>query len=354
MNSRERMLTVLRHELPDRVPLMELWIDPVVVHAILPGASSNELAAHLGMDVVTVPTMIYADSEIEWVDRDQGLFRDKWGALQALTHDAVPVPAKPPRIETDKDLAGYIPPDPRQSPVVGEVRALKQLFPAGEKAIAVVGESGWAPAVYLRGGLENLLMDLALRPGFAKELMRIGMAYYTELYRLAIAAGADIVLLGDDYADKRSTMMSPAHFEDVVLPGDAAVVAAIKDAGGYCIKHTDGNITGIMDMLVGTGLDALGPLEPVPGMELAKIAKRYDGRLTVMGNVDVDLLSRGSAAEVVAETKRLLAQVSANSPHIMSSGNSIASSVSPDNFVAMVNTTLEFGNYPIDVARLQQ
>ena len=35
-------------------------------------------------------------------------------------------------------------------------------------------EAGWAPAVFLRGGLENLFLDLALRPQFAKDLMGIG------------------------------------------------------------------------------------------------------------------------------------------------------------------------------------
>ena len=46
-------------------------------------------------------------------------------------------------------------PDPADSPVTEKIRKLKERYPNGEKAIAVVGESGWSPAVYLRGGLEN-------------------------------------------------------------------------------------------------------------------------------------------------------------------------------------------------------
>jgi uroporphyrinogen decarboxylase len=220
---------------------------------------------------------------------------------------------------------------------------LKARYP--DKAVAVVGESGWAPAVYLRGGIENLFLDLAERPQFAKDLMSIGASYYAELYSLA---GADVVFLGDDYSDNRGPMMSPQMFEEIILPHDAAVVAAIKKAGAYCIKHTDGDIRKIMDQLVGTGLDALGPLQDVPGMELDKILERYHGRITVMGNVPVDLLARGTVEEVVAATKRLFRDVSAKGPHIMSSGNTIASCVRPENFVAMVRTTQEFGKYPIN------
>jgi len=352
VNSQERIAAVLEHRLPDRVPLAELWIDPAIVGAIQPGGDWNELIDYLEMDVVTVPTMIYDDHEVEWVDRRKRIFRDKWGALQTSRHDGVPVPVKPPRIETAEDLVSYRPPDPANSPVIEKIRKLKQRYPHGEKAICCVGESGWAPAVFLRGGLENLLLDFALRPDFVKDLMKIGTEYYCELYRLAVPAGADVVLLGDDYSDKNGPMMSPKQFVDLILPSDAAVVSAVKRAGAYCIKHTDGDIRMIMDHLVETGLDCLGPLEPVAGMELAPILDRYPGKITVMGNLSVDLLSRGSEEDVVREVKRTLATVSATGPHIMSSANTITSSVKPENFLAMINTTKEFGQYPIDAERL--
>jgi len=224
---------------------------------------------------------------------------------------------------------------------------LRARFP--DKAIAVVGEAGWAPAVFLRGGMENLLLDFALRPEFAKELISIGATYYAELFPLTVAAGADVVFLGDDYSDKNGPMMSPAMFEELILPYDRAVVRAIKEAGAYCIKHTDGDIRKIMDWLVDTGIDALGPLEDVPGMEMDKILERYPGRITVMGNLSVDLLSRGSVEQVVSATKRLLSEVSAKGPHIISSGNTISSSVQPENFLAMVKTAQQYGVYPIRI-----
>lgn len=352
MNSRQRILAVLEHRLPDRVPLGELWIDPGVVRAILPGGDWNDLAEHLDLDLVTAHTMIYADDEVEWVDPVKRIFRDKWGALQIGRHDGVPVPARPPRIEGPEDLARYRAPDPAQSPVIEKIRRLKEKYPDGRKAICCVGESGWAPAVYLRGGLENLLLDFGLRPEFVADLLKIGTEYYCELFPRVIAAGADVILLGDDYSDKKGPMISPRQFDELVLPCDAAVVASIHRAGGRVIKHTDGDIRKILDMLVGAGVDALGPLEPVPGMELAPILERYPGRITVMGNLSVDLLSRGAPEDIVRETKRTLAEVSAIGPHIMSSANTITSSVRPENFLAMARTTQQFGRYPIEVDRL--
>jgi uroporphyrinogen-III decarboxylase len=58
-------------------------------------------------------------------------------------------------------------------------------------------------------------------------------------------------------------------------------------------------------------------------------------------------LRRGTEEQVVAATRRLLREVSARGPHIMSSANTISSSVRPENYLAMVRTTREFGAYPI-------
>ena len=82
-------------------------------------------------------------------------------------------------------------------------------------------------------------------------------------------------------------------------------------------------------------------------MELEKILTRYPGRIAVMGNVSIDLLSRGTADDVIAETKRLLATVSRIGPHILSSANTIAPGVKPENFLAMIETAKRFGRYPI-------
>jgi len=68
-----------------------------------------------------------------------------------------------------------------------------------------------------------------------------------------------------------------------------------------------------------------------------------------IGNIDVDLLSRGSVEEVKIVTKQLLKNVSPLGGHIISSGNSISSSVRGENFMAMIETVKEFGKYPISL-----
>ncbi len=347
MNSRERVIAVLQGRIPDRVPLMELFIDQHVADSICGGMNYFDFLEYIGMDVVTCLTMADEVDDINWCDREQGIWEDKWGARQAFTGEVISIPVQPPRISTIEDLVDYDPPDPSQAHVLRYAQKLVDRF-KGEKAIAVVGEAVFAPSQNLRGGLAPLMMDYILQPDLVKKLAEIGVEYHVELYRKLINQGVEIVVLGDDYAGKDGPFMSPAHFKEFILPGLTEVVQAVKECGAYCIKHTDGNIWPILDMLISTGIDMLGPLEPAY-MALDEVRRHSGMKTGVMGNIDVDLLSRSTVEEVVKSTKEQLNRISPLGGHFFSSGNSISSSVKGENFVAMVETVKEFGTYPIPV-----
>lgn len=123
-----------------------------------------------------------------------------------------------------------------------------------------------------------------------------------------------------------------------VMAGLGRAVSGVKALGAWCIKHTDGNVWPILGDIVDTGIDAVGPLEPGAGMDLGEVKRRYGRRVAVVGNVDVDLLSRGTQGEVVASVTALVREVSVGGGHILSSGNTIAASVRPENYRAMLRT----------------
>jgi uroporphyrinogen decarboxylase len=348
MTSRDRVLATLGGKTPDRVPLFELFIDRRVIDSIRPGSSYEDFVEWADLDVVTCLAMVEAADDMQWVDRDRGIWRDRWGGLQGFTGEVLSVPLEPARIACEEDLESYIPPDPLQNAVIARARALVSRF-KGRKAVCAVGEDVFAVSQYLRAGLAGLMEDYILRPELALKLARIGVDYHVELYRALIAEGVEIIALGDDYAGKTGTMMSPRHFEQFILPGLTTIVSDIKARGAFCIKHTDGNIWGILDMIVSTGVDALGPLEG-PYMQLDEVRRHCGSRVGVVGNVDVDLLSRGSVEQVAAATRDQLARVSPLGGHLLGSGNSISSSVRGENFMAMVSTVQTEGALSAAVA----
>jgi len=349
MTPRERVFAALEHRAtagrstPDRVPVMELSIDWKVVRG-LNCSHYFDLIEGLDLDAVSVNQVMYLLGLNPLVFRFKKSFTDVWGVRRRITKELLAYASGHP-IRSMEDLRHFRIPDPRKDPVLKAVRKVVRHF-KGRRAVMVVGRAVFAASWYLCG-MQRLLESYLLEPEFARALGRMVVEYNRELHRLAIAEGTDLIVLGDDYAHKTGTIMSPAQFREFILPGLSEVVQNIKSHGAYCVKHTDGNIWAILDDVVNTGIDGIGPLEPGAGMDLGEVKRAAAQRVCVVGNVDVDLLCRGSAEQVRQSTRALIDAVSAGGGHILSSGNSIISAVKPENFRTMVETAHEHGRYPI-------
>ena len=326
---------------------MELSIDWKVIRG-LNCSDYFDLIELLDLDAVSVNQVMYHLGLRPLVFRFKKTYTDLWGVRRRITTELLPYATSHP-IGIMEDLRDFRVPDPRKDPLLKAVRKVARRF-RGRRAVMVVGRAVFAASWYLCG-MQRLLESYLLEPEFAGALARMVVEYNRELHRLAIAEGADLIVLGDDYAHKTGTIMSPDHFREFVLPGLAEVVQNVKSHGAYCVKHTDGNIWAILDDIVNTGIDGIGPLEPGAGMDLAEVRRAVGQRVCMVGNIDVDLLCRGSAEQVRQSTLALIRTVSPGGGHILSSGNSITSAVQPENFRAMVETAHQHGRYPIVSSR---
>ena len=171
------------------------------------------------------------------------------------------MPMDPPRIRGPEDLASYEPPDPRQNEVLPAARKLVERF-KGRRAICVVGEEVFAVPQYLRAGLANVMMDYLLQPELARKLAGIAGTTTWSCTACCSARGWRSWPWATTTPARPGPTCRRTHFREFVLPGLTTVVQEIKSPRGHVIKHTDGNIWGIMDQLLSTGLDMLGPLEP--------------------------------------------------------------------------------------------
>ena len=340
MNSRERVACALARGTPDRIPVMEMAIDWKVMSG-LGYRSYFDMIEGLDLDAVPVDQVLYLLGTRRYLRRIVKTYRDEWGVTRRFMEDLLPIPVRHP-IRSERDLSGLRPPDPRKNPILRAISIVRKRFP--DRAVVMTTRADFAASWYLCG-MENLLVSYATRPEFAVHLASVVSDYAAELCTLAVAKGADIIVLTDDYAHKTGPIMSPAHFRAFVLPALRKVVARVRELGAYCIKHTDGDIRQIIEPIVETGIHAIGPLEPGAGMNLVEVKRRFGDRLCVVGNVDVDLLSRGSVDEVKRVVAALIREVSPGGGHILSSGNTISSSVRPENYRAMLETARASGVY---------
>jgi uroporphyrinogen decarboxylase len=338
LSSKERVLRALQRQEPDRVPHFEWSIDRKVRAALFPGCGTlNEFAVKMGLDAVL------AEPDFSKEKIGDGLWRTEWGYAVQESQEEHGVETDP-SIRSLEDLESYGPPDPHAP---GRYATI-------EKTVAEHGRTH-AVIVHLNDvfsiprslmGYENLLMAIAADPALVSALVKISVDVNLRMAREVAARGVQIVYTGDDFAGDTGPLMSPAHFRSLFYPELCRVMKGFKDLGLLVIKHTDGMIWPIIDMIVDSGIDCLDPIDPVAGMDLGKVKRRFGGRIALKGNVDCSrLMTLGTPDEVAQATREALHQGAPGGGFILSSSNSIHSSVRPQNYMAMLGALREHGRY---------
>lgn len=339
MNSRDRMHAALRRQQPDRVPIAEFVIDEKVARAILPDIKDvPEFMDRMDLDAVAC--MTFFDRVREFAD---GSFIDEWGVTYKPSPEAVAHPLKGP-IRTVDDAKAYTPPDPDVPHRLGMLPEVVARY-KGKRAILFHARAAFMWSAYLMG-IDNLLASLLAEPELATLVMDKVLEANIGVVRRAIRAGAEVIVLGDDYAHNLAPLMSPKLFREFILPRLARMVAVVKEEGAFCVKHSDGNIYPILDMIVSTGIDGLNPIEPVAGMDLATVKRLVGDKVCLLGNIDCGhLLSHGTPEQVEQAVIQAIHDAGEGGGFIITSSNSIHSSVNPANYVAMIQSARRYGAY---------
>lgn len=338
MTSEERVLCVLQRQEPDRVPHFEWLVDRRVREVLRPGCKDhNEFAVQIGQDAVIVDPIFRK----ERVGTNRWL--SEWGYVTQDTNEEHGIEVESP-IKTLADFESYTPPDPHAPWRFAAVEDAVQKY-KGNKAVIVHLNDVFSLPRYLMG-MQNLLMAIVMEPELVKSLVEMSVAINLELAKEVVARGAKIVYTGDDYAYNKGPLMSPKHFREFFYPGLCRVMGGYKELGLYVIKHTDGKLWPILDMIIDSGIDCLDPIDPQAGMDLGEVKAKYGHRVALKGNVDcAQLMTFGTPDEVIESTKGALRKGMPGGGFILSSSNSIHSAVKPENYAAMLQTLHDYGRY---------
>lgn len=339
MNSVERVTTALRRRKPDRVPVVEFLVDEQVARAAVPGCRDvADCMDRLELDAVACGAVFAGVRE----DAD-GSYVDEWGVTYRRGPEAVAHPVAGP-IRTLEDARAWRAPDPEAPHRLGQLPDLVRRY-QGRRAICFHGRAAFMWSAYLLG-MEEILAGFLVEPELVTLVMDKVLESNMAVVRRAIRAGAEVIVLGDDYAHNGGPMMSPAVFDEFIRPRLARMIAMIHEEGALCIKHSDGNLYPLLESIVAAGPDGLNPIEPVAGMTLRETKALVSGRVCLSGNIDcAHLLPHGSVSEVREAVRQAIADAAPGGGYILGSSNSIHSSCRPENFVAMARAAREFGTH---------
>ena len=346
LNGLERVLTALRLQEPDVVPHFER-VAKSVRDAILPGATEEEFVEHMDLDGTR-----FIDRTHSWgyeiVDENKRIKRDQWGGLVRYTTEDNPVPMEP-AIKSEKDLDTYVPPDPDLPWRYEHLQQLVKRF-KGERAIII----GVTDIFAL--GRENILGDIGYframvkSPDLIDRANEIILDYQLRYMKNCVESGADVFWINGDWAMTEKPMVSRQFTERFLAPPLKKLVEYAHRLEIPCVKHTDGNIWPIYDVIIDTDIDGLHPIDPMAGMDIGEAKEKFGDRVCLCGNVSCAFsLVSGTEEEVRQETKEVIRKAGKGGGLICMSSNSVHSGVNPKNYVAMVEAIREFGRYPLSL-----
>ena len=310
-----------------------------IIEALVPGGSVEDVVDLFDLDAVCHREAY----RYEMVDQEKQFFRDEWGIVVRLEENVQPTPVGNP-IRTEADLEKLLVPDPAEPLRLAQhERAAKRY--KREKPVVLGMTDAFSIPWKLRG-MDNFLVDLLENPDFAKRIIALVVDYNCRLIQRAADIGVDIIRLTDDYAFNKGPFMSPDMWADFIQPGLRQLVEVAHGLELKVVKHSCGNLAGLAELIIETGVDGLHPIQPFPTQTLADFKRRFGKKVCLIGNVDcINVLTSPSRDLVVEDVRRCIREGAANGGYMLASSNAFHSGTLPQNFAPMVEAARQYGRY---------
>ena len=160
-------------------------------------------------------------------------------------------------------------------------------------------------------GHENMLMGMALDPDWVKDMVQT-FANMTILHLETLfgeEGKPDGMFFYEDMGFKNKPFMSPAMYEDIVMPGHKKLFDYAHSLGCKVIVHSCGFVEPLVPGLIKAGMDCLQAMEVKAGMDMPHLFQRFGDQIAFFGNIDVRTLISNDYAEIDAELKRKIPPV---------------------------------------------
>jgi uroporphyrinogen decarboxylase len=148
-------------------------------------------------------------------------------------------------------------------------------------------------------------------------------------------AGADVAYVPNDQAFNSGPYFSPAIYEQLVLPYAQKLFAEIRSLGMIGIYHSDGYIMELLDFIMKTGAHGLQSIDPMAGMDIKEVKERTYGKLSLLGNVQCNLLQEGPESAIRASARYCLQHASPGSGYVFMASNAIFQGLPLENYHIM-------------------
>jgi uroporphyrinogen decarboxylase len=345
MTSRERVLTAVARQRPDRTPA-DYKAEPAVneyMMAHLQVGTYEALLERLEIDVRRLEPRYVGPPFRTFPD---GVSEDYWGIRSkhlAAEHGSYDMHVHTPLWDAQSvaDLERH----PWPSPDIFDYSVMRaQCAGHREYALLYEGADLFTRPCILRN-MENVLLDMIERPEMAHYLFEQFTRFYCEDITRALEAtngGFDLYCEWSDYGTQRALLLSVPMFRQFIAPYLKRLVDVVHSAGVRFMAHSCGAIRPLIPDLIALGADVLDPIQVAAhGMEPAGLKRDFGRQLAFHGGVCTQrTLPFGTPQDVRDAVRLCVGTLGAGGGYILASSHDISADTPPANVMAMYERQL--------------
>ncbi len=132
---------------------------------------------------------------------------------------------------------------------------------------------------------------------------------------------------------------------DFIQPCLNEHVNCLKNTGAWIVFHSDGNLAPVLDPIISSGMHGLNPIDPMAGMDIAEVKRRYGKRVALFGNVQCDLVHRGPLAAIRERARYCLESAKMGGGLVLVTSAEVFADTPWENYLEVKNARECWGRY---------
>lgn len=140
-------------------------------------------------------------------------------------------------------------------------------------------------------GYERACYELYDHPREVRHLWEVLTEQKNRIQDICVSSPAELVSCGANFD---STVISPSLFKEYFLPYFRRFSELLHERGKILISHTDGEMKGLLEVFLETGIDVAEAFTPYPmtKLTLAEVRKLWQDRIIIWGGIPSIILSQ--------------------------------------------------------------
>ena len=196
-------------------------------------------------------------------------------------------------------------------------------------------------------GHEIMLKAMLRQPEWIHDIFDTYTRVAIQMLEIVEAEGmrCDGAFVYGDMAYNTGPFMSPQHFREFLVRYHKRMFDEFHRRGMPVIFHSDGDIRSVIEDLIGSGVNAINPLECKANMDLRELAPQFGDRLGFVGGIDVRVLATNDPERIREEVRPKLAAAMPYCGYVYHSDHSVPPGVTLETYRLLLEEVKSVGRY---------